>query len=249
MTIFHFKDTPENRAHADAINSALKHKAQLAQAETTAMKSKAALPWLLGCSAFALCAGVGGGVALWGYSYVTGNKMIARQVAEGVKAVLDKEVITTKGTVTGEVALKAPAVVSLDLNSVVRVVGQAPADMPRLTPEQVRQDERPASQAAAVTNFTRFYTVPFGAGEVQTAWEYQSAAQQSPSRQFCQYLGPTNAGAYAVSILGWNGRMDLPATAPAGVDLRAAYELCDWKPDGAKPAPAPSTANLIHAKS
>jgi len=112
-----------------------------------------------------------------------------------------------------------------------------------------RQDEPPVSQAAAVSNFTRFNTVPFGAGEVQSAWEYQSSAQQSPSRQYCQYLEPTNTGTYAVTIIGWNGRIDLPASRPAGVDLSAAAALCQWKADSAKPAPAPSTTNLIHAKS
>jgi hypothetical protein len=151
MTIFHFKDTPENRAHADAINGIMKRKADLAKAETTHMKSKAALPLLLGGSAFALCLGVGGGVALWGYSYITGNKVIAGQVAESVKAVLDTEVITAKLADGGEVALAKGAQVSLDQSSaLVRVVGQAPADIPRQQPEQVRQDDRPINLANAV---------------------------------------------------------------------------------------------------
>jgi hypothetical protein len=248
MTIFHFKDTPENRAHADAINGIMKRKADLAKAETTHMKSKAALPLLLGGSAFALCLGVGGGVALWGYSYITGNKVIAGQVAESVKAVLDTT--TIHGTVSGEVGMK-DGIVRLDQSSaLVRVIGQAP-DMPRQQPEQVRQDERPASQAAVKTEFTVFKTVPFGAGEVESAWVYQSSAQQTPSEQYCQYLGPANAGAYAVTILGRDGRIDLPATAPAGVDLRAAAALCDWKADSAKTAPvapvAPVQTILVHA--
>jgi hypothetical protein len=247
MTIFHFKDTPENRAHADAIKETMKRKAELTKAQTTLMKSKAALPWLLGCSALVLSAGVGGGVAQWGYSYIVGNKVIAQQVTEGVKAVLDTEVITAKladgGEVSikdgGEVALKAPALVSLDPNSaLLRVVGQAPADVPRLTPERAAL---PASKAGVFTNFTVFKVAKFGAGEVHTAWEYKDGDQERPSRQFCEYTQFT-VGTNQNSVeLGWDGRMKLAETAPAGLDLRAAYEKCVWWTESA-PVTPPSTS-------
>jgi hypothetical protein len=191
MTIFHFKDTPENRAHADAINGIMKRKADLAKAETTHMKSKAALPLLLGGSAFALCLGVGGGVALWGYSYITGNKVIAGQVAESVKAVLDKEVITTKGTVTlaggSEVALAKGGQVGIDPDSVVRVVGQAP-DMPRSSPEQVQTVAGAAPNEAASSWLNVHKMIEFESGWVQSDWSYRTSNAQKPYRQGCMYF-------------------------------------------------------------
>jgi len=125
----------------------------------------------------------------------------------------------------------------------VRVVWQAPADVLRSSPEQVRPD--------AVTNFGQFHRVPFGeGGTVDTVSMFDNTAQRSPSSQICWYVERADSLAKTAVTIGRDGRMDLPATAPAGVDLRAAYyQLCDWKPDGAKPAPVtPSNANLIRAK-
>jgi hypothetical protein len=251
MTRFTFKDTPENRAHADAINGIMKRKADLAKAETTHMKSKAALPLLLGCSALALCAGVGGGVALWGYSYITGNKVIAGQVAESVKAVLDKEVITAKLADGGEVALAKGGQVGIDPVSVVRVSGTVSADMPRQLPEQVRQDERPAvAKAGVVTNYTVFKIVKFGAGEVSTGWVYKDGDQQRPSFQYCQYMQLAgNGGSQTNVAIGINGHiMALPTASPfPAVDLRTAYEAgCIWANDDAAPvAPSTSPATIL----
>jgi hypothetical protein len=257
MTIFLFKNTPENRARADAISGIMKQKTALAKAETTLMKSKAALPVLLGCGAFALCAGVGGGVALWGYSYITGNEVTARQTAEGVKAVLDKEVIMTKGTVTlaggGEVALAKGGQVGIDPNTaLVRVVvGQAP-DAPRSQPEQVRQEEQPpVSKGGVIRNFTVLQTVKFGVGEVHSCWEYTDGNQQRPSSQYCHYTQfAGNATTQNHVLIGENGRMTLPNPSPLpAVDLRAAYEAgCIWANDAAPVAPvAPVQTIQIHA--
>jgi hypothetical protein len=249
MTRFCFKDTAVNRAHADAINETMKRKAELAKAGTTLIKSKASLPVLLGCSAFVLCAGVGGGVALWGYSYITGNKVIARQVAESVKEVLDTT--TIHGTVSGEVGMK-DGIVRIDPNSaLVRVIGQAsPADMPRQLPEQVRQDERPrVAKAGVVTNYTVFKTVKFGAGEVQTGWMFKDGDQQRPSFQYCQYAQFTGNGTTQTNVdIGLNGHIALPPASPfPAVDLRAAYEAgCIWANDDAAPvAPSTSPATIL----
>jgi hypothetical protein len=217
--------------------------------EANLARGKSAFWYLLGGGVGGGALLAGAGILCGGYSYVTGNEVIARQVAEGVKAVLDKEVITTKGTVTladgGRVKLEAPAVVSLDPNSaLVRVVGEAPADMPRPSPEQVRQDERPASQAVR-TEFTDFKFVPFGAGVVQSGAVYQSRAAQSPFKQYCLYAETPEEGAHRVFTIGRNGRFDAPQNAPDGIDFRAAYKLCDWKPDGAKAAPSPSPATIL----
>jgi hypothetical protein len=252
MAIFHFKDTPENHAHADAINGIMKRKDDLAKAETTHIKSKAALPWLLGCSAFVLCAGVGGGVGLWGYSYIVGNKVIARQVAESVKAVLDTT--TIHGTVTGEVGMR-DGIVRLDQSSaLVRVV--APADMLRPSPEQVRQDERPASQATLddtePTWQSVYKVVWFGSGRVQSFASFRTSTAQKPFRRKCIYFEDVGEGLWRGVLLESNGqRLAPPNPSPfPAVDLNAAAAECVTLtnlPVQAVAPVAPAQTILVHA--
>ena len=218
MTIFLFKNTPENRARADAISGIMKQKTALAKAETTLMKSKAALPWLLGCSALVLSAGVGGGVAQWGYSYITGNEVMARQTAEGVKAALADTTIKTDGTVTlagdREVTLKTPAVVSLDPNSpLLRVSEQA---------------SEAAPEDAGPTWLTAYKLVNFGGGQVQSFASFRTSTAQKPFRQGCMYYEDVSDGLWRSVVLERNGQgiaTPNPSPFPA-VDLNAAATLC-----------------------
>jgi hypothetical protein len=236
------------RAIIEAAKTKLKHAANVA-------RGKSAFWYLMGGGVGGGALLAGAGILCGGYSYIVGNKVIAQQVTEGVKAVLAHTTIKTDGTVTlagdREVTLKTPAVVSLDPNTaLLRVV--APADMPRPSPEQVRQDDRPAAQAAATTFFV-FHDVEVGADKVQTGWVYESSDQQQPSRQFCQYVRPTHAATRAFITIGNEGRMELPETAPPNVDLgtlRAAFAKCVWT-GSTQPAPvapvAPVQTIQIHA--
>jgi hypothetical protein len=233
------------RAIIEAAKTKLKHAANLA-------RGKSAFWYLLG-------GGVGGGALLagagmlcGGYSYITGNEVIARQVAESVKAVLDTT--TIHGTVTladgGEVALAKGGQIRIDPDSFLRVSGTVSADMPRQLPEQIRQDERPATQAAGVvTNFTVFKKVKFGAGEVNTGWEYKEGDQRRPSSQYCQYGEFTgSSGTAQINVdIGLNGHIALPNPSPfPAVNLRAAYEAgCIWANDAAPVAPSTSPATIL----
>jgi hypothetical protein len=114
----------------------------------------------------------------------------------------------------------------------------------RAQPEQVRQDERPpVSKAGVITNFTVFKKVKFGAGEVQTAWQYKDGDQQRPSNQYCGYAQVTNNGASQTNVdIGINGHITLPNPSPfPAVDLAAAYTQCVWWANDAAPV-APSTS-------
>jgi hypothetical protein len=234
------------RAIIEAAKTKLKQGANLARGQSAF--------WYLmggGVGGGALLAGAG--ILCGGYSYIVGNRVIALQVTEGVKAALAHTTIKTDGTVTlagdREVTLKTPAVVSLDPNTaLLRVV--APADMPRQLPEQVRQDERPAvAKAGVVTNYTVFKTVKFGAGEVQTGWMFKDGDQNRPSFQYCQYAQFTGNGTTQTNVdIGVNGHISaLPNPSPfPAVDLRAAYEAgCIWANDAAPVAPSTSPATIL----
>jgi hypothetical protein len=226
------------RAIIEAAKTKLKHGANLARGQS-------AFWYLAGGGALL----AGAGILCGGYSYIVGNKVLARQVAQDVAAALAHTTINVAGEVTvadgGKVALQSPAVVLLDPNSILRVSGQAAPDVPRSSPDLAAL---PASKAGVVTNFTVFKFVRFGRGEVETGWQFNSSNDTQPSRQYCYYREPASTATLMTSI-GENGVMTLPETAPAGVDLRAAFASCIWTAS-AKPAPAaPSTANLIHAKS
>ena len=224
------------RAIIEAANTKLKHAANLA-------RGKSAFWYLMGGGVGGGALLAGAGILCGGYSYITGNKVIARQVAESVKGVLDTT--TIHGTVSGEVGMK-DGIVRIDPNTaLLRVVGQAAEAAPRLTPERAAL---PALKAGVFTNFTVFKIAKFGAGEVHTAWEYKDGDQERPSSQFCEYTQFT-VGTNQNSVeLGRDGRMDLAKTAPAGLDLRAAYANCQWWNDSAPVMPAaPVQTILVHA--
>jgi hypothetical protein len=211
------------RAIIEAAKTKLKHGANLA-------RGKSAFWYLMGGGVGGGALLAGAGILCGGYSYIVGNKVIAQQVTEGVKAVLDKEVITAKLADGGEVALKAPAVVSLDPNSplVVRVVGQSATDMPR-----------PSQAPPVPMEYVVFNEAPFAAGQVETGAVFNDGQL---TRQYCQYVQPAHAPIRTFTTIGHDGRIDLPATTPAGVDLLAAASLCDWKAESAKPAPVAPVA-------
>jgi hypothetical protein len=233
------------RALIEAAKTKVKRGASLA-------RSKSAFWYLLGVGALL----AGAGILCGGYSYITGNEVIARQTAEGVAAALAHTTIKTDGTVTlangAQVTLADGGRVSLDPTSALLrvVIGQAP-DTPRAQPEQVRQDEPPTvAKAGVLRNFTVLQTVTFGAGQVHTGWEYKDGGRR-PSFQYCQYTQfAGNATTQTHVVIGENGRMALPNPSPLpAVNLRAAYEAgCRWANDAAPVAPAvPVQSIQIHA--
>ena len=203
------------RAIIEAAKTKLKHAANVA-------RGKSAFWYLMGGGVGGGALLAGAGILCGGYSYIVGNKVIAQQVTEGVKAVLDKEVITAKladgGEVSikdgGEVALKAPALVSFDPNSpLVRVSEQAGETTP--------DDAVPAW-------LTVYKLVKFGSGEVQSYAGFRASTAQKPFRHGCMYYEDVSDGLWRGVALEKNGqRLDVPTPSPfPAVDLNAAAALC-----------------------
>jgi len=220
----------ENDALTDAVLSRIDADARTTKAEAAIKKGKAVL---LGSAGLALVlAGTGGGVGLafLGYSRVVAKQVIAQHEArDAFLAALSRATIKADGTVKladgGEVALKKGGTVLVDPDSVVRVSGTVAADMPRRSPELAAPV---ASKADVIIDLSEFHNVRFGAGLVQSGWDFNTRDQQRPSSQRCEYIGPTVDGVEPAIMIGRDGRMTLPISAPAGVDLRAAYAKCQW---------------------
>jgi len=215
------------------------------RAEASNIRSKAALRRCAGVGGLIAGVGIAFGAGCFGYSYVTGNQAIARQVADGVAAALAHATINTQGTVTGQVSL-LPATVGLDPHA---TVGMSPdstvravmPDMPRPSAAQLQAEAKPASGAPVVTDFVIFHTVPYGKGEVQSGWRYADSNAQAPALQWCVYVAEQPDGTRLEIRLGLDGRrVDvLNALAFPSVKLEAAYASCVWADGKAATAPAP----------
>jgi hypothetical protein len=264
-----FKDTPESRSLAAVIERNANSATGLNLAHRACWYGGAGGLCLLGVGGLLAGAGIGAQKAQEGYASIIGNQEIAERAAQTTAAMLRTErdefhamlanergellakIAATKlqGTVTGEVSLR-PATVGLDPNSTVRVAAQAP-DTARPTPQQIQVDARPASGAPVMTNVVVFKKAAFGNGQVHTGWGYADSAQSRPSSQYCVYREALESGTETITTIGLNGNMTLPDRAPAGVDLRAAFQSCVWASGASPPAHAPvnpSSPRVISAR-
>jgi hypothetical protein len=264
--ILRFKKTPENEAFAATTQTLLKAKARRINAQS-------GLHELAGWSAVIAASGAAIWLACLGLVYLNGQNA-KRQEAEGAliervanalaNAPLKVEVVAKladgsqvrlapdgKVTLAKDqfVRVSPDSTVGLDpQHSTVRVAAQAP-EPPRPTPAQIQGEARPASGAPVMTNVVVFHKAAFGKGQVHSGWEYSDSAQSRPSNQYCVYREALDSGTETITTIGLNGNMTLPDRAPAGVDLRAAFQSCVWwnatakapagKPDN-RAAPPPS---------
>jgi hypothetical protein len=213
----------ENDALADAVLSRIDADARITKAQAAIMKGKAVLLRSAGLALVLAGAGAGVGLACVGYSRVVAKQVIAQHEArDAFLAALSHATINVKVADGGEVALKKGGTVSVDRDSVVRVTGTVSADIPR-----------PSQAAPVPTEYVVFHEVPFGEDRVETGAMFEDGQL---TRQYCHYVQPAHAPIRTVTDIGQDGRMELPVSAPAGVDLRAAYEAgCMWRKDSATP--------------
>jgi hypothetical protein len=203
------------RAIIEAAKTKLKHAANLA-------RGKSAFWYLMGGGVGGGALLAGAGILCGGYSYIVGNEVIARQVAESVKAVLDKEVITTKGTVTGEVSIKDGGEVALAKG------GQVSLDPNSQLVRVSEQVSQAATDDTEPTWQTVYKVVWFGSGRVQSYASFRTSTAQKPFRRRCIYFEDVGEGLWRGVLLESNGqRLDVPNPSPfPAVDLNAAAAEC-----------------------
>jgi hypothetical protein len=196
-----------------------------------------------------LCAGVGIGgclaasgiaIGLFGYSYMISIRPAAEQIAKSVAETLQQVKLTT--TVSGTMALSpkselklAPgqsikladhSVVQLDPNSSVRVIGDV--KMPQPSSRQLQPDIR-SGDVLPFTSYTIFRSIDYGAGRVETGWNFELSDTSRPRSQYCSYIQDVTKGAQIKDVIAVNGVERPPApNASRTYNFIDAVAKCIW---------------------
>jgi hypothetical protein len=201
--------------------------------------AKAALYRFSGIGALVAMAGLGIGIACFGYSYVTDGRGQAEKMADAMVQALEKAQLTTVGEVRladgSTVALASGGQVSIDPNSVVRVESSSTGS-PALFGKQgfgttatpATTETSPESQHRVVTQYTTFKTVVFGTGHVVTGWNFDDSNQLTPSRQYCYYDEPGLGDTHVRTDLGDNGLIRVSLDPHVSIDVQTAFRSCSW---------------------
>jgi hypothetical protein len=216
-------NTLPNRALVQAVNSRI-------TADAVMLRAKSSLCRLTGVGAMCALLGIGAGAAFFGYSYVHDPRTSAEKMATAFGEALEKSTIRT----TGEVKLDPQAMVRLDskdatvrldtkdatvrldtkdatvrldANAKVTVSGNPYGDVPRPTPDQLRPNTPPSTNARVVTNYSVFKRVAYSKGAVVTGWSFSSNEDAAPSYEYCYYTETVNDGvgvrAAILILVGW----------------------------------------------
>jgi hypothetical protein len=142
----------------------------------------------------------GGLIAFYGYSYLVSVKPAAEQIVTAL--VLALEHAELKTTVSGSIrlsdnairvapgqtiGLKEGAIVKLDQNSSIRVVGDLRIDVPQPSKSQLQLDATSTSLDLPITNYTIFKSVPYESGDAVTGWNFVLADTARPKHQTYYY--------------------------------------------------------------
>jgi hypothetical protein len=120
------------------------------------------------------------------------------------------------------------ATVRLDANAKVTVSGNPYGDVPRPTPDQLRPNTPPSTNARVVTNYSVFKRVAYSKGAVVTGWSFSSNEDAAPSYEYCYYTETVNDGVGVRVDLAQNGQFNEKGRSPAAFDRKSAAANCVW---------------------
>jgi hypothetical protein len=131
---------------------------------------------------------------------------------------------------TGQtVKLAEGAIVGLDPNSSVRVIGNLKIDMPQPSKQQLQLDTTSSSDELPFTNYTIFRSVSYGAGEVVTGWDFDLSDTTRPKIQFCYYTQSMDKGLAAKYTIAVNDSPKRPSTLEKlSFNFEGALLNCIW---------------------
>jgi hypothetical protein len=221
---------------AASINSRLVSEARVAKAIGFA--------WLCGGAAIALClTGLGFASAFLGYSHMLSVKPAAEKTAKALVEAFQRTELRTNvsGTMSlasdsevrmaaGQtVTLNEGAVVKLDENSSVRIIGDLKIDMPQPSKRQLQLNATSKSDELPFTNYTVFRNVGYGAGDVVTGWDYDLSDTTRPKVQFCYYTQSVAKGLSAKYTIAVNGSPRRPSgLEKLSFNFDEALSSCIW---------------------
>jgi hypothetical protein len=215
------------------INSRLASEARVAKA--------IGFGWLCGGLAIASClSAIGLAFALYGYSYTISVEPVAEQTARAVVEALERAELNT--TVSGTMSIAANTeltlapnqtikllegtTVKIDPNSTVRVVDDFKFPQPsshQLQPHIMSGDQLP------FTSYTIFRTVKYGAGQVQTGWDFDLSDTARPKSQYCSYIQSVTNAAQVKDLIAVNGSPRRPSSSTKlTFDFDRAVANCIW---------------------
>jgi len=228
--------TGDVRGFATAVHSRLVADSRIAGAM--------AFTWLCAAISIALClAAAGLVIAFSGYaqlfSKTTGAELTARAFARAIEGVRMKATIS--GTMSfapnaelrlaeGQtVGLSKDAVVKLDPESAVHIIGNLRIDAPQPSNRQLQLGALSKSDEVPFTNYTIFRDVSYDKGHVVTGWDYDLTDTTRPKSQFCYYSQNIEKGITAKYIIAVNDAPRRPsALAKLSFDFDGALSNCIW---------------------
>jgi len=221
---------------AAVINSRLAAEARISRA--------IAFSWLCGGAAIAICMiGLGMTFAFLGYSYMLSVKPAAEQTAQALVKALERAEL--RAIVSGKMALdpnsevslavgqtvrlNEGAIVKLDPNSSVRVVGDLKYDIPQPSKQQLQEDATIGDHELPFTSYTIFKTTDYGSGSVVSGWAFDLSDTTKPRFQYCYYTQTIAKGAaYKYTIASNNSPVKPPPLAKLPFNFEGALSNCIW---------------------
>jgi hypothetical protein len=196
-----------------------------------------------GLASFAVLAGAGIALALYGYSFVVSPAAATGMLAKAfVKAISESKMSTVvRGTMelppTAEltiakgqtVALAEGSAVKISPDSSIRVVGDFKFDVPQPSKQQLQIDATSRSKEIPFTRYTVFKQVKFNTGNVVTGWSFELSDPLSPTFQHCYYEEMLANNVSASQTIGVNGLPRRPsALSKLTFDFDGALANCFW---------------------
>ena len=188
-------------------------------------------------------AGMGIGLACFGYSYVADGRVQAQKMADAMVQALERAQLTTTGelrlvdgsTVSlapgGQVALAPNSVVRVDPSSTVRVAGTVNADPHSITAPPPVIAAAPSPSDKVITQYTTFKIVPFDKGKVVSGWRFENSDRTIPATQYCYYDEMSVDTVRLRTDLGINGKVLDNLKPRPGLDVIGAFKNCNWFSD------------------
>jgi hypothetical protein len=125
--------------------------------------------------------------------------------------------------------LKFASLVKLDPSSAIRVIGDLKYDLPQPSKQQLQADATSRSHGLPFTSYTVFKSTNFGAGQVETGWNFDLSDPIRPKSQFCSYRQSISKGKAIKYTIAVDGAARQPSPlAKLSFDFDEALSNCIW---------------------
>ena len=160
----------------------------------------------------------------------------AQELSQALQSAFEKT--NFKVETTGELHLAQPAEVTLAPGASVALKQNqgkpsASTQLPKSdnqqakSPQPAKSNKQSEEKDKTVFDFVVFKSIPFGQGNIETAWNYRNSNQETPTSQNCKYRKSLNVGQDQFVLLAIDGA---PKVNPKSVDFDVydALKNCVW---------------------